>query len=496
MSEGLTRPDPMRAAAAVSTAPAPVPAVLSRDLLPSLAPLLREWLPRQRWFAGKGRPITGFTLVSATELLPTGEGGAAPGLIHLLVRAQQSGPAQQHPDTADCYQLLLGIRSALPPQLAPALIGRPVGGPLNGSTVYEALHDPRLAGLLLERMRVPGRLGALRFTRAPAAAIPVGLTPRPITAEQSNSSVVFGETYILKVFRRIGTGTNPDLELPRALALAGCPRVPHPTAWFEAESESPEGRAGAEAEPLTLGILMPFLPGSADGWQLALNSLAVRADFTGAAHALGQATAEVHTALADALPTAVLRRPQIERIASGMIERLAAAASAVPALRPYHAPLRAAFDDLAELGRGGRTWPAQRIHGDLHLGQTLRTAADGRWSLIDFEGEPARPIAERRRLQPVARDIAGMLRSFDYAARSHDADPEVSSWSEGWAKRARAAYCGGYAESSGSDPREEPELLRAYETDKAVYEVVYEARHRPDWLPVPMAAIRRLAAPR
>ncbi|NED24909.1 maltokinase, partial [Streptomyces anulatus] len=128
----------------------------------------------------------------------------------------------------------------------------------------------------------------------------------------------------------------------------------------------------------------------------------------------------------------------------------------------------------------------QRVHGDLHLGQTLRSA-DGFWSLIDFEGEPARPLPERRMPAPPVRDVAGMLRSFDYAARSH------RPWNPEWAARCRAAYCEGYAQASGRDPRGEPELLRAHETDKAVYEVLYEARHRPDWLPVPMAAIQRLA---
>lgn len=454
-----------------------------RELIASLAPLLAEWLPRQRWFAGKGRPVTGFTLVAATELLPRPYGGSAPGLLHLLVRAQQPGPAGAPGPAAgtdDCYQLLLGIQDALPPQLAPALIGRPTGGPLHGRTVYEGLADPRLTSLLLERLRVPGRLGVLRFTREPDAAIPPGLTPRLLGAEQSNSSAVYGETYILKLFRRVGPGLNPDLELPRALANTGCSRVPAPAAWFEAEP------AGAGEEPMTLGILQPYLPGSADGWQLALGALAVRADFAASARALGHATAEVHLALAEALPTVVLRRPQLERLAAAMTGRLDTAAGAVPALRPYRESLRRIYDELAGLGRAGRTWRAQRIHGDLHLGQVLRTPADGRWSVIDFEGEPARPLAERRRPQPVARDVAGMLRSFDYAAAVGRAAGSC------WAERARAAFCEGYA-AVHHDPREDPQLLRAHETDKAVYEVLYEARHRPDWLPVPMSAIRRLA---
>ncbi|MFF4404480.1 maltokinase [Streptomyces sp. NPDC001404] len=464
-----------------SREPAGQPGAAGPGLVISLAPLLREWLPRQRWFAGKGRPITGFALVSATELLPRTRGGTAPGLLHLLVRARQPAAPGQGRGTEDCYQLLLGVQDVLPPQLAPALIGRPADGPLHGCTLYEGLADPRLAALLLERLRMPGRLGPLRFSREAEAAIPSGLTPRLLGAEQSNSSAVYGETYILKLFRRVGPGTNPDLELPRALANTGCSRVPAPAAWFEAE---PPGRSGAE--PMTLGVLQPYLPGSADGWQLALGALAVRADFTASARALGHATAEVHLALAEALPTVVLRRPQLERLASAMTRRLDAAADAVPALRPYRNALRAAYEELAALGRAGRTWHAQRIHGDLHLGQALRTAADGRWSLIDFEGEPARPLAERRRPQPVARDVAGMLRSFDYAAAVGHAT------GTDWAQRARDAFCEGYA-AVHHDPREDPRLLRAHETDKAVYEVLYEARHRPDWLSVPMSAIHRLA---
>ncbi|MDQ0987153.1 maltokinase [Streptomyces sp. V2I9] len=441
------------------------------ELLPSLAPLLHSWLPRQRWFAGKGRPVTGFSLVSATEMLPL-HGTAGPGLLHLLLRAEQ--PSRDSRPDEDCYQLLLGVRTSLPPTLAGALIGQVERGPLAGRTVYDALHDPRLADLLLERLRRPGRLGALRFERT--APIPDGLPPRVLDAEQSNSSLVYGDAYILKIFRRVFPGDNPDLELPLALAREKCERVPAPVAWFEAPGP----------EPLTLGVLQPFLRGARDGWQLALSALAAGRDFLPEARALGRATAEVHTALAAALPTPALRGTQTRQLVAEMTRRLESAARAVPALAPYVPGLRAAFDAVTDLGVRGSGWAQQRVHGDLHLGQTLRSA-DGFWSLIDFEGEPARPLAERRSPAPPVRDVAGMLRSFDYAARSH------RPWNPEWAARCRAAYCEGYAQASGTDPRGEPELLRAHETDKAVYEVLYEARHRPDWLPVPMAAIQRLA---
>ncbi|MGS2590529.1 maltokinase N-terminal cap-like domain-containing protein [Streptomyces hebeiensis] len=480
-------PRPVTASPAV---PASLPPHDARVLVGSIAPLLRDWLPGRRWFAGKGRPVTGFAPVAVTELLPSDTGG--PGLLHLLVRVEQRGPAgpppavpppipssTPAPDPAgDCYQLLLGVRKALPPRLAPALIGHVTQGPLTGRTLYEALYDPRLADLLLERLRTPGTLGPLRFEGS--GTVSAGLPGRPLGAEQSNSSLVYGEEYILKILRRVLPGPHPDLELPLALAAEGCGRVPAPVGWFEAAAPSGSG------DTLTLGVLQPFLRGSQDGWRLALAALALGREFTDEAYALGRATAEVHTALATALPTVTLGRRQTAQLAGGMAERLDAVARAVPALKPYVPGLRTAFTAVAGLDEAGRGRPAQRVHGDLHLGQALRTP-DGEWSVIDFEGEPARPLAERRRPQPPVRDVAGMLRSFDYAARSHQ------PWRPEWAARCRAAYCEGYAAASGTDPRAEPELLRAYETDKAVYEVLYEARHRPDWLPVPMAAISRLA---
>ena len=166
-----------------------------------------------------------------------------------------------------------------------------------------------------------------------------------------------------------------------------------------------------------------------------------------------------------------------------MAERLDAAAQAVPALLPYAPrPAHRLRRARRPRGAGQATWTAQRIHGDLHLGQCLRSP-DGEWSLIDFEGEPASPLAERRLPQPPVRDVAGMLRSFDYAARSHDAlGARVGGALPGRVLR-------GLRGGRRLRPAHGPGLLRAYETDKAVYEVLYEARHRPDWLPVPMAAI-------
>lgn len=438
-------------------------------LLTSLGDLLREWLPRQRWFAGKGRPVTGLSVASSTELYP--------GCLHLLIHTEHHGRSAPGgtgtPPPEDCYQLLLGARKVLPPQLAHAFIGRASAGPLADLSVYDALHDPRATGLLLERLRTPGAAGPLLFERDARVTVPAGLAPRLLDAEQSNSSLVYGDSFILKVFRRVQPGVNPDLELPWALARQGCTRVPAPAAWF----------GTSQPRAATLGVLQPYLPGAADGWTLALQSLSSEREFTEEAYELGRATAEVHLALAAAFPVDVPSPDEHDRLAGAMSERLDDTARSVPQLKPFVTGLRSAFDALASLDPAVR--PAQRIHGDLHLGQVLR--AGRQWSVIDFEGEPARPVTERRRLQSPVRDVAGMLRSFDYAARSR------RPWRPEWAGRCREAYCAGYAAAAAWDPRGEPELLRAYETDRAVYEVLYEARHRPDWLPVPMAAVGRLA---
>ncbi|MGW5464803.1 maltokinase N-terminal cap-like domain-containing protein [Streptomyces sp. NPDC003996] len=432
--------------------------------LVSLGGLLRQWLPRQRWFAGKDRPVTDLTVLSVTELFP--------GCLHLLVHASHAPVPTPGgtPPPGDCYQLLLGLREHLAPRLERAYLGRAEQGPFAGLAVYDALHDPRSANLLLERLRQPGAAGPLRFDADPDAHLPGGLPPRLLDAEQSNSSIVYGDAYILKVFRRIQPGVNPDLEVTAALAAQGCTRVPAPVAWFGTTAP----------EPATLGVLQPFLPDATDGWTLALRALAAGDDFTAEARELGRAMAEVHLALAGAFPSA--GPGENDRTAEAMCARLDAAAHAVPALLPFVPGLRAAFGALATCDSGP---PAQRIHGDLHLGQVLRAGRD--WFVIDFEGEPSRPLAERCVPQSPVRDVAGMLRSFDYAARQR------RPWRPEWARRCREAFCAGYAARAGWDPRKKHALLRAHETDRAVYEVLYEARHRPDWLPVPMAAIKRLA---
>jgi maltokinase len=217
-------------------------------------------------------------------------------------------------------------------------------------------------------------------------------------------------------------------------------------------------------------------------------------DFAGEAERLGEATAEVHRDLAAAFGTQELPAQAYREMSARMIDRLDRAVAAVPELAGHDRMVRAAFEDVATL-----TDPleVQRIHGDYHLGQVMRTHTG--WVLLDFEGEPAVPLEQRRARYPALRDVAGMLRSLDYAARFQlvgvqEADPVTVAAAREWARRNEAAFCAGYARAGGPDPGKHGILVRALTLDKAVYEVMYEARNRPSWLPIPLGSIAGGAA--
>jgi maltokinase len=450
--------------------------------LSGLGGALAGWLPEQRWFAGKGSPVLGVTVAHAALLRP-----GDPGLAHAVVEvAQESGTEQ--------YQLVLGLRDELPDYLAPARLGT-----VDGQECYDATHDPEAAALLLDLFRSPGDagVGGVRFATEADADLATGLNARLIGAEQSNSSLVFGSQYILKVFRRPTPGYNRDLDLHRALHRVGCKHIADTLGWVHGE---------VRGTPTVFGLVQRFLPNAAEGWAMATASVRdlmaeadlhadeVGGDFASEAERLGEAVAAVHLDLATALGSQQATAADLAGLVSRMHRKLDEALPAVPELAPYAADLRAAFD--AALGAGAV--PVQHVHGDLHLGQVLRTPADG-WVLIDFEGEPAAPAQERVALTPPLRDVAGMLRSFDYAAfqmRINDTpdnplDHQLTIRAAEWARRNREAFLTGYA-AVGADPRNPPELLRAFELEKAVYEVHYEHDNRPDWLPIPLGAIARL----
>jgi maltokinase len=443
---------------------------------------LARWLPAQRWYSGTAA-IRDLTITSQTTLV---EGD--PELRHLIVTVPANG-------TTARYQIVAGLRSEVPASLRRAVIG-PVSP---GVTAYDALHDPALAGMLLRAIARQETVGPLRFGQEPGAGISDGLDSFVLSGEQSNTSIVFGKTAILKVLRRIFPGEHPDLEVTRALAELGCTHVAEPLGWIET-------RDGGDL--VLLAIMSRYLAGSCEGWALANTSLRalyqpggaaegaspgeIGPDFAGEAFALGMATAEVHADLAAAFGAEQADQAASAELAFQMAGRLGTAAGEVPALSRHAAAIQDAYAALAELRE---PVAVQRIHGDYHLGQVLRTkgATDPVWVVLDFEGEPLVPIGERRARGSAMRDVAGMLRSFDYAARHQLLDRadagDLRSRADEWVERCQAAFCDGYAAAGGPDPRAHPVLMRALMFDKAVYEVMYEARHRPSWLPIPLGAI-------
>ncbi|GJF05162.1 maltokinase N-terminal cap-like domain-containing protein [Pseudonocardia sp. D17] len=447
-----------------------------------LAALLADWIPQQRWSGAKGREVGSVSVVASTPLPIEGL-----DVDHVVAEVEftDGGPAAH-------FQVLAAYRTDVGGELEHATIGA-----LGGRIVYDGLWDPAVTKWLYEAVRNGCTVGDLRFVPEPGVELAPGPPGRVLGVEQSNTSVVYGERSILKLFRRVAAGGNPDLELHRALRAAGGTEV----ATLQGAVEGV-----LHGEVAVLGMLQDYASNSAEGWAMALASVRdllaeadlradeVGGDFAAEANRLGQTIAVLHGDLARALGTA--ERDTAE-VAAAMRARLTVAATDVPALAPHTAAIRAVYDEFATLPG---LLPAQRVHGDLHLGQVLRTPLG--WLVIDFEGEPATPLELRVRPDSPLRDVAGMLRSFDYAANHQlldadatEPDPQRQWRAAEWAERNRSAFLDGYAARSETDPRAQALVLRAYELDKAVYEVVYETRNRPTWAPIPLNAIVRILAP-
>ena len=474
----------------------------------ALIELLTGWLPDQRWFTAKGS-VPRLSVVGSLELPVASDGDAPSGVraVDLLVR--DDGGREPV-----LYQVPLTLRREPAPELAQALVGEVDSDTL----VYDGCHDPAgalalLAAVTGERELAGGDVAVTGHLVRGAGATPAPASvtsAKPLGGEQSNTSIVYrtaeGPDLIGKVFRVLHAGTNPDVEIQEALAADGCTRVPAPLGdlggtWPAAaddDAEIAENR-GAGASPATghLFFAQAFLPGTTDAWRVATAAAEAGESFAERARALGAATAEVHAPLARDLPAVEADDTRRGALLRSWEQRLDAAMTAVP-------ELAADVDDFRKVltAAGQLAWPRlQRVHGDYHLGQVLDVPGSG-WVLLDFEGEPLRPLAERTEPDLTLRDVAGMLRSFDYAAGSaarSGAGADAAHRAEAvlaWAAEAREAFLDGYAAEAAAagaeDPRDHTALLRALELDKALYEVVYEARNRPDWIDIPLGGLDRI----
>ncbi|MHC5559752.1 1,4-alpha-glucan branching protein GlgB [Kocuria sp. U4B] len=513
-----------------------------------LLDLLRRWLPRQRWFpfgdGGEGVALR----VAAQLALPgtgtDGDGGSAEARV-LLVEAQEAGRTEllQVPLTfrgaplEDAERFLVGalpaarsdagtpepgaedpgaedgrspLRTARLLRDRAARAGRAVaqrtGLPLPGAEdapagpwVYDGVGDPAFVGPALALMQQDGSAGSgplgLSVTGAHGGALRVSWPVegrdqvRVIASEQSNSSVILtpptgtadADAVIVKFFRVVGEGRNPDVEVGRELTALGCPAVPRTFGWLDAR-----WRSGLAAHEGQLAVATEFLAGSADAWARAVAAGERGEDFSAPARDLGRTTARVHRDLARAFGAHAPDDAARARLLEDLAGRIRWARTETGTLFDDHAAqldaVLAALEDVAELPE------LQRIHGDYHLGQVLQ-AADGQFKVLDFEGEPLRPIEERTRPDVALRDVVGMLRSFDYAAAF--AARAGARDAEDWGRRASGAFLEGYAEVAGRAVDRGSPLFLALWLDKALYEVVYEQRNRPDWLEVPASAVRR-----
>lgn len=462
---------------------------------------VQSFCTNQRWFGEKGHDV--HVDAMATSVWLSDEGVWPAVRIGFVYCAGPPGAL----NAIRVYQLPLSYHQAPVDNLGHALIGDWAEQDLDDTAVwvYDALHDKEATPYWLDALTHGRQLDGLEFhpVHAPerATVVPEDAPSLVLTVEQSNTSLVFGDTALLKVFRRLEPGSNPGVEIESALTEAGSELVPE--VLGSARGSWP--RAGGGTDAGELAMMTAFQKNATDGWSYATTSVRdlyaeadlhaeeVGGDFAAESHRLGAATAQVHAELAKTLGTDIWEPSHMVEHADAMRHRLGKAVAAVPELGEFATGLTRAFDALAE---SGVPVTVQRIHGDFHLGQVLRTIEG--WKLIDFEGEPAKSLVERRALDTPIKDIAGMLRSFDYAARSlladHQGDQQIAYRAAEWANRNRRAFCDGYAEIAGSDPRDQNVLLSAFLADKVIYETLYEARNRPSWLPIPLAAAAQLSA--
>jgi maltokinase len=460
--------------------------------------LLKPFIEQARWFGGKGRPFT-VTGVRRLGVVPHQVEDGPRVAIDLATVTYEDGGTNEY------YQLPLAFYAEPEERLAHAFVGVWDDDDFGRQYVYDALHDREAMACWLRSFADPPGDGPLAFHTVEGHDVDLESHSTLFSGEQSNSSVMFGEDALMKVFRKITPGANPDISIHEVLTRAGSDHVAALYGWLETASITSEG--APEDRILHLAMLQQFLRTATDGWDLATSSVRnlfaegdlhadeVGGDFAAEAARLGEALAETHAVLAEHFPAGDRRSEEVRGLAAAMHARLDAALGVVPELEAYTDDLRRAYDALAGLD----TIRVQQIHGDLHLGQTLRTTRG--WKIVDFEGEPAKELAERALPDSPWRDVAGMLRSLDYAPRvvertwgdglDEGADQRAYRSSE-WSERNRAAFLAAYAGRELTD--DERTLLAAYVADKAVYETVYETRNRPSWVAIPLEAVARIGA--
>jgi maltokinase len=441
---------------------------------------LADWLLDRRWFGSKARAVASIHVLDVVAIHD-----GPPALSSAMVEARYPG------GTHDVYQLLLGVGSD---GGGDALIDE-----VGGVAVYDAFADPRACRLLGDLLRdgaeVHGEHARVEFHWLEGVESPrPGAQVRAMGAEQSNTSIVYDEALVLKAFRRVEAGDNPELEMLRFLSERGFAHVAELGGWYQYEGELMDA---------TFGVVQRFVRNARDGWELCLDELTTDPEgYVARLRDLGAVIGRMHTVLASdpgdpafapeepsdeslALLTATIDE-EIERVFLELPDD-----DSVAPIAGHAAQVRDRLQLLSHVGARGRLI---RTHGDLHLGQTM--LSDDGWVVLDFEGEPARPLLERRRKRSPLRDVAGMLRSFAYAASASELQ-RARPAPEGWEERAREAFLAGYLEAVDSaliPPGEAPTrtMLSIFELEKAVYELRYELNNRPDWVGIPVAGIARL----
>ncbi len=430
---------------------------------------LRGWLREQRWFAAKSQTLAGLDVVEEAAI--DDELALAMVQVHFATGSHE------------LYQLVVD-RS---------------GDGLD--VLAQGRHAHHLLAAIDQAREIDGRHGRFLFRNVEQTEgdgqtriDPAGEAVRPMGAEQSNSSVVFGDRLVLKLFRKLEPGINPELEMLRFLTAHEYPNIAPLHGWYEYEG----GTLAA-----TLAVAQRFIVGGTDGWELALEEIPTAPDtFLERLAALGSATARLHSALAaDAGDPAF--SPQdpssefLNLLKATLDDQLERVFGHLPD-DPNVAPIAGLEQELRERitlpSQGPIGGKSIRIHGDYHLGQTLYTQSD--WTLLDFEGEPARPLSARRQKRVPLRDIASMLRSFSYATWAVKLQRGLEAPGD-FEERARDKFLEAYF--SGVDPALLPtgqaqvsSLLKTFEMEKVLYELQYELDNRPGWVPIPVAGILRI----